>query len=193
MTPEVLSLYQWEVQEEKTVDSNQEKSLGDQVFDCLFTGLATNDVTQTAWSMARISYLIHAHADQSESQKNASLKLYPILSPKEVIYDSIIDLARDWLEGDVYHTPISFSSGTLAQRIFLQIDPSGQSYCQLPIADELHYDENEVFYRSFLGLFGINIAHLGGQSNHEFEFTHTKLAVEMDGHRLDRISIKSRS
>jgi hypothetical protein len=153
---------------------------GDEVFWCLADGLRRRDAAQMAWSMARIPHLIHDVA-------GAHLGTNKIRTPREMESQiGIIHQAENWIEGDKSEIPITFGSGTLAQRIYLRKDSQGQPYFSMPTDDDKYYGQNLPYYQAFLKLFDVDESELSPKGEVYYYFTrsfslhHTQLNVNLD-------------
>jgi hypothetical protein len=180
---ESLNWYQLEALQDTAYRSNDDKlksevnreiqtiydqhEWGDEVFWCLADGLQRQDAAQMAWSMARIPHLIHDVA-------GAHLGTNKHRTPGEMESQiGIIHQAENWIEGDKSEIPITFGSGTLAQRIYLRKDGQGHPYFSMPTNDDKFYDSNYKYYQAFIYLFGVDESELSPEGEKYFLFTRT--------------------
>ena len=205
-----LSLYQLEAIKEthgytdntdlrKSVSEELKKkselgNVGDEVFQCLFEGLEKEDEYEIAWSMARISHLIHENVIQDEKQKRANLQTYRKITPKYFSdQDHWVKHAKGWINGDRNRIPIGFSTGSQNQRIY-RYEENHEIYFGLPISpfDLSKHPYNSAYYESFLGLFGIQLQNNLSDSTKDelmYELPGTKVKLKVEDGELHSIEV----
>lgn len=157
----------------------ERQSTGDAVFQCLYNGLENKDELKVAWSMARISNLIHETA-------KTHLGTFKKRTPREIEADyGTRSVARSWIEKDKNRSPIGFGSGTLAQRIFYETKNNATVF-SMPTEDEKKYWNNVKYYVAFLKLFNLSPIDLSSSGSdyyifsQTFNYPHNSLTVNLD-------------
>jgi len=179
-----------EAWESKTVlDNNdfEKTKSGDLVFKVIFDGINEKDAHKIAWGWSKITHLIHENIPNDKWLHE--YQDHELGDP----YNRNLSNAKEWINNPGQSTPISFASGTESQRIYLK-KRKNDLHLSVPIYDVRHYEVNEKYYSSLLGLLGINLNEArekGEDVSRELE--NVNVEVIFDNKKMSRIEIRERN